>query len=72
MKKLCVLGITGSIGLNVCSVVELNRNDFEIVGACFNSKYEIFDEIYKRHSSIKFVAVNNQNAFIYLKINIQN
>ena len=45
MKKLCVLGITGSIGLNVCSVVELNRNDFEIVGACFNSKYEIFDNI---------------------------
>lgn len=67
MKKLCVLGITGSIGLNVCSVVELNRNDFEIVGACFNSKYEIFDEIYKKHSSIKFVAVNNQNAYLYLK-----
>ena len=57
MKKLCVLGITGSIGLNVCSVVELNRNDFEIVGACFNSKYEIFDNIYLNHQLLNLLRL---------------
>ena len=45
MKKLCVLGITGSIGLNVCSVVELNRNDFELVVQDVCNKFNINENV---------------------------
>lgn len=72
MKKLCVLGITGSIGKNVASVVENNQDDFEIVGVCFNSNVACFEEIYSKHASIKYVAINDTNASQLIKEKYQN
>ena len=42
-KRILLLGATGSIGLNTCSVVTKFRNDFEIVGMSVNSKIDILN-----------------------------
>lgn len=62
MKKLCVLGITGSIGKNVADIVKQNRNDFEIVGVALHSNVDILFEILKEHTSIKYVYVNSDES----------
>lgn len=40
-KKILLLGATGSIGTNTCSVVREFCNDFEIVGMSTNSKIDV-------------------------------
>lgn len=40
-KKVLILGSTGSIGNNTCSVIREFKNDFEIVGMSTNSKIDI-------------------------------
>lgn len=67
MKKLCVLGITGSIGKNVCDVVRQNPNDFEIVGCALASNIKDLKEILKIHHSIKYVAIKDKKLGEELK-----
>ena len=69
MKKLCVLGITGSIGKNVADIVKQNRDDFEIVGVALNSNVGILFEILLDHPTIKYVYVscNESKAKILAK-----
>ena len=57
MKKICVLGITGSIGRNVADIVKQNRDDFEIVGVSLNYKIDILFDIIKDHPTIKYVYI---------------
>ena len=57
MKKLCVLGITGSIGVNVADIVKNNRDDFEIIGVSLNSNVDVLFGILKEHPSIKYVYI---------------
>ncbi len=59
MKKLCVLGISGSIGVNVSDVVLSHREDFEIVGASVNTKIAVLEEMLSLHPSIRFVAIGD-------------
>lgn len=40
-KRILLLGATGSIGMNTCSVVREFNNDFEIVGMSVNSKIDV-------------------------------
>lgn len=40
-KKVLILGSTGSIGNNTCSVIREFKNDFEIVGMSTNSKIDV-------------------------------
>ena len=42
MKKLCVLGVTGSIGQNVCKV---SKNNFEIVSVALNNRIDLLENI---------------------------
>lgn len=67
MKRLCVLGITGSIGKNVSSIVLLNPNDFVIKGVCFQKNYQEFEQIYQLHPSIEYVAIENEQAYEIIK-----
>lgn len=60
MKKICVLGVTGSIGVNVCDVCKNNPSDFEIIGVSLNSRIEILFEILKEHKTIKYVYVTSE------------
>lgn len=60
MKNLCVLGVTGSIGRNVCDVVKNNRNDFTIIGVALNSNIDILKPILNEHTNIKYVAIKDK------------
>ena len=59
MKRLCVLGVTGSIGLNVCDIVKQNRKDFEIVGVALNVNVKTLFDILKEHPTINYVYVSD-------------
>ena len=62
MKKLCVLGITGSIGKNVADIVKHNPMDFEIIGVALNSNVDILFELILEHPSIKYVYVSSNES----------
>ncbi|MBD5100132.1 MAG: 1-deoxy-D-xylulose-5-phosphate reductoisomerase [Clostridiales bacterium] len=55
MKRLTILGSTGSIGRQALEVVDAYENKFEVVGLCCNSNNLIIEQI--RKYSPKFVAV---------------
>ena len=55
MKRLTILGSTGSIGRQALEVVDAYPNKFEVVGLCCNSNKCIIEQISKY--SPKFVAV---------------
>ena len=43
-KRVLILGATGSIGVNTCSVIEHFYNDFEIVAITTNTKIDVLKE----------------------------
>ena len=45
MVRLCVLGITGSIGKNVVDVVNQHPDDFVILGCAFNNNVAEFEKL---------------------------
>lgn len=65
MKKLCVLGVTGSIGQNVCKV---SKNNFEIVSVALNNRIDLLENILKDSPSIKYIAIqDNEKANMFKK-----
>ena len=68
MKKLCVLGVTGSIGVNVCDVVKQNPNDFEIIGVALSKNINTLKVILSEHKTIKFVAIQDYSLGEQLKL----
>ena len=59
MKKLTILGSTGSIGRQALEVVDAYPDKFDVVGLCCNSNVEILEQI--RKYSPNYVAVNNKD-----------
>ena len=68
MKKLCVLGVTGSIGVNVCDVVKQNSQDFEIIGVALSKNINTLKEILAEHKTIKFIAIQDYSLGEQLKL----
>jgi 1-deoxy-D-xylulose-5-phosphate reductoisomerase len=61
MKKVFVLGSTGSIGINCLNVISNLKNDFEVTGLTVNSNTELLlEQIHKFKP--KVVAVRDVNA----------
>ena len=52
MKRIFILGATGSIGENSLSVIESNKENFELVGISVNSNVEKANKIIKKHNVI--------------------
>jgi len=67
MKKLCVLGITGSIGKSVIKVVDNNKDRFKIVAAAFNTNFEEFSKIIDKLPYLEIVAVSDENTGLLVK-----
>ena len=65
-KKVLILGSTGSIGVNTCSVIREFSNYFEIVGLSTNTRVnELLDQI--KEFNPKYVHINDENALLELK-----
>lgn len=64
-KRILLLGATGSIGTNTCSVVREFNNDFEIVGMSVNSKVDILKDLCTEFNpnSINISDKNAENIF---------
>ena len=61
MKKIFILGASGSIGENALSVIESNKQNFELVGFSLNSNVEKANKIIKKHNP-KYIYINDKSA----------
>ena len=61
MKKIFILGASGSIGENALSVIDSNKENFELVGISVNSNVENTNKIIKKHNP-KYIYINNKSA----------
>ena len=60
-KRVLILGATGSIGVNTCSVIEQCYNDFEIVGITTNTKIDVLKEECIKFKP-KYVHISSKEA----------
>ena len=61
MKKIFILGASGSIGENALSVIDSNKENFELVGISVNSNFEKANKIIKKHNP-KYICINDKSA----------
>jgi len=61
LKKIFILGASGSIGENALSVIDSNKENFELVGISVNSNIENANMIIKKHNP-KYIYINNKSA----------
>ena len=61
MKKIFILGASGSIGENALSVIDSNKENFELVGISVNSNVEKANKIIKKHNP-KYIYINDKLA----------
>ena len=61
MKKIFILGASGSIGQNALSVIDSNKENFELVGISVNSNVEKANKIIKKHNP-KYIYINDKSA----------
>lgn len=66
MKKISILGSTGSIGRQTLDVVRANKDKFEVVAISANSSVDLLLEQIKEFKP-KYVAVYNENSAKKLK-----
>ncbi len=71
MKKISILGSTGSIGTQTLDVVRSNKDKFEVVAISANSSVDLLLEQIKEFRP-KYVAVYNENSAKKLKEMIPN
>ena len=61
MKKIFILGASGSIGENALSVIDSNKDNFELVGISVNRNVEKVNQVIKKHNP-KYIYINDKSA----------
>ena len=61
MKKIFILGASGSIGENALSVIDSNKEKFELIGISVNSNVEKANQIIKKYSP-KYIYIFDKLA----------
>ena len=61
MKKIFILGASGSIGENALSVIDSNKENFELVGISANSNVEKVNKVIKKYNP-KYIYINDKSA----------
>ncbi len=67
MKKIAILGSTGSIGRQVLDVVEKNRDKYEVVAISANTSIELLEEQIKKFNPEIIAVYNKEQAEILKK-----
>ena len=67
MKKITILGATGSIGCQTREVIKENPQDFELVCVSIGHNIKLLRKILESFECIKFVTVQEYSDYIYLK-----
>lgn len=66
MKKIVILGSTGSIGVNALEVIKASKNAFEIVALSGNKNYELLIEQIKEFNP-KYVSIGTKEGYEVLE-----
>lgn len=62
MKKISILGVTGSIGTQTLDVIREEKNDFSLIGISANSNYEKVIDIINEFRP-KYVSMGDKKAY---------
>ncbi len=62
MKKIVILGSTGSIGVNALEVVDICKDRFRVIGLTGNTKISLLEDQIKRYHPEIVVAGNDADA----------
>ena len=61
MKKIFILGASGSIGENTLSVIDSNKEKFELVGISVNTNFKKANQIIKKYNP-KYIYISDKSA----------
>ena len=61
MKKIFILGASGSIGENAISVIDSNKEKFELIGISANRNIERVNQIINKHNP-KYIYINDKST----------
>ena len=64
MKKIFILGASGSIGENALSVIDSNKENFELIGISANSNVEKVNKVIKKYNP-KYIYINDKSCLLY-------
>lgn len=67
MKKIVLLGATGSVGRSTISLIDDNKQDFELIGVCCQKNIDAMRKIISSHPSIHFCYIESQEGTEILK-----
>ena len=63
MRRVCLLGASGSIGSQTLDILEADRSHFELVGFSVGERINVIPYILSRFPSCKFICVkHNENV----------
>ena len=68
MKKVLLLGASGSIGSQSIDVINNNKDEFVLTAFSVGTRSEKIEEILKDHSQVKDVYLIDKNNYHVLKI----
>ena len=71
MKKILILGSSGSIGVNTLNVIRNFPEKFSVIGLTVNSRIDVLEQQIKEFKP-EFVVVTNESKAIELQSNIGN
>lgn len=72
MKRICLLGSTGSIGKQTIEIINSNSKEFSLVGVSCGKNINQLKKILKENSSIEYVCVQNESDIENLKQEFSN
>ena len=72
MKKICLLGSTGSIGKQTIEIINENPKDFSLVGVSCGQNINELRNILKTYSSITSCCVKNKKDYLLVKEEFKN
>ena len=67
MKRVCLLGASGSIGTQTLDVLAKNPNDFSLVAFSVGSQTRKISSILKKNKQVKFVCIKDKSKIAYFK-----
>ena len=71
MKKLVILGASGSIGRQTLDLLKNNKIEYELIGVSIGKNIEVLQEILNNFSSIKYAYLIDEKAKEELELDSQ-
>lgn len=67
MKKIAILGVSGSIGKQSVDVIRQHLNSYMLVAASVNTSIKYLEELILEFKTLKYVCIGDYNAYLEFK-----